>query len=264
MLRYWNDLTHPEFAAIDHARAIAVLPVAATEQHGPHLPVSVDADINAGVIAAAARHLADDVPVYVLPACPVGKSNEHAAFPGTLTLSATTVLALWTELCESAIAAGFRRIVIFNSHGGQPQLVDVVVRDLRVRFGVLAVAASSYALGLPEGLFTDEELQYGIHAGAVETSMMLHMCPERVRRDLAADFPSSAIALERDHQVLRLEGGIGLGWMTQDVNPAGAVGNAALARAEHGARSIDWAGERLAVLLGEIAAYPLSALKDKP
>lgn len=263
MLVYWKDLSHPDFAALDKERAVAVLPVAAIEQHGPHLPVSVDADINTGVIAAAAGHLAEAVPVVVLPMMPVGKSNEHMAFPGTLTLSAQTVLAVWTDLAESVIRTGFRRLVIFNSHGGQPQLVDVVVRDLRVRHGVLAVAASSYALGLPDGLFSEDEQRFGIHAGAIETSMMLHLRPDHVRMDLAGDFPSAGVALERDHEVLRLEGGIGLGWMTQDVNPSGAVGNASLACQEHGAAAIDYAGRRLATLLGEISAYPLDYLEAR-
>jgi creatinine amidohydrolase len=263
MLAHWKDLTHCDFEAIDKDRAVALLPVAAIEQHGPHLPVSVDADINAGIIEAAARHLAENVPVYVLPLMPVGKSNEHVAFPGTLTLTASTVLALWTDLAESVIRTGFRRIVIFNTHGGQPQLVDVVVRDLRVRFGVLAVAANSAALGLPDGLFTLEEERFGIHAGAIETSMMLHLCPERVRMNLADDFPSAGIAIERNHQVLRLEGGIGIAWMTQDVHPSGAVGNASLAAAAHGAASIDFAGKRLAILLAEISAYPSPALETR-
>jgi creatinine amidohydrolase len=263
MLAYWQDLTHYDFEGIDKALAVALLPVAAIEQHGPHLPVSVDADINAGIIQAAAQHLAENVPVYVLPPMQVGKSNEHVAFPGTLSLTASTVLALWTDVAESVIRTGFRRIVIFNSHGGQPQLVDVVVRDLRVRFGVLAVAANAAALGLPDGLFTPEEERFGIHAGAIETSMMLHLCPHRVRMDLAGNFPSAGIAIERDHQVLRLEGGIGIAWMTQDVHSSGAVGNASAATAAHGAACIDFAGQRLAILLAEVSAYPRPASETR-
>ena len=114
---------------------------------------------------------------------PVGKSDEHLAFPGTLTLSAETLGRLWTEIGESVARAGVRKLVLFNSHGGQPQVMEIVARDLRVRLGMLAVAYSWYAAGVPPGLFADEEVRLGIHAGAIETSMMLHLRPDLVRMD---------------------------------------------------------------------------------
>lgn len=264
MIEAWRDLTWQDFQAIDPERAVAVMPVAAIEQHGPHLPVSVDSDLNAGILAGAAAFVPDDLPIYVLPQLPVGKSNEHLAYPGTLSIGAETLIRLWTDVADSVVRAGFRKILMFNSHGGQPQLVDVVVRDLRVRHGVLAVAANSYALGLPDGLFSPDEERFGIHAGAIETSMMMHLHPGSVRTDKMADFPSSGIAIERDHEMLRLEGSVGIGWMTQDVNPSGAVGDPRGATAEMGAAAITHAARRLAVLLAEISAYPLTAIREKP
>ncbi|MCW2393097.1 creatinine amidohydrolase [Sphingobium sp. B1D7B] len=257
MLEYWQDMTTRDFQSVDAARDIALMPVAAIEQHGPHLPVSVDADINAGVVAAAARHLADGVRVVALPMLAIGKSNEHMAFPGTLTVGAETLLRYWIDIAESVLRAGFRKIVVLNSHGGQPQLVEILVRELRVRHGALAVSASTYGFGVPEGLFSEDELHHGIHAGAVESSMMLHLRPDQVKRELMADFPSTGPAIARDYDELRLEGAVGMGWMTQDINPDGAIGNASLANADHGAQCLDHAGRGLARLLADVSRYPL-------
>ncbi len=186
--RFWQDMTTVEFGALDAARVIALLPVGAIEQHGPHLPVATDACINHGILARALELLPDGVPVSALPMLPVGKSDEHLAFPGTLTLSAETLARLWTEIGESVARAGFRKLVLFNSHGGQPQVMEIVARDLRVRLGMLVVAYSWYAAGIPEGLFAADEVQDGIHAGAIETSIMLHLRPDLVQMDLAAEF----------------------------------------------------------------------------
>ncbi len=160
--------------------------------------------------------------------------------------------------------AGFRKLVILNSHGGQPQIVDIVARDLRVRLGMLVVTAGTYALGKPEGLFSAEEAHFGIHAGEIETSMMMHLRPEAVRRDRLANFPSGAAEIERDYELLRAEGGVGMGWMTQDLNPDGAVGDASRADAERGRLCVEFEGERLALLLQEVSRYPLSRLKGGP
>lgn len=257
-------MTWRDFAEVDFARAVAVMPVAAIEQHGPHLPVSVDSDLNTGIIAAAERYLDADVPAYLLPQIPVGKSNEHSAYPGTLTVGAATLIAYWTDIADSVVRAGFRRLVIVNSHGGQPQLVEVVVRDLRVRHGILAVSANSYALGTPEGLFDPIEEAFGIHAGDIETSMMMHLRPNVVRTDRIDDFPSAGLRIAEANEVLRLEGGIGMGWMTQDVNASGAIGDPRGATAERGALAVDHAAARLARLLTEVSAFPLDALKAAP
>jgi len=116
-------------------RIVAILPVAAIEQHGPHLPLGVDAIINEGIVRAAMPLMPDSV--LVLPTMEIGKSNEHQAFPGTLTLSAETLIRLWTEIGDSVARAGVRKLLIFNSHGGQTGLPEVVATDLRARLGMI-------------------------------------------------------------------------------------------------------------------------------
>jgi creatinine amidohydrolase len=193
--RLWVEMTTKDFQHTDMSQAIAILPVAAIEQHGPHLPVEVDAAINRGVLARAMELLPADLPVTFLPAMPIGKSNEHISYPGTLTLSAETLIRLWTEIGESVARAGVRKLVLFNSHGGQPQIADIVARDLRVRRDMFVVTASTYSLGRPAGLFPDSELRHGIHGGSVETSIMMHLCPDLVRRDELANFRPRSLDL---------------------------------------------------------------------
>ena len=210
--RRWQDMTTVEFSKLDAENTIAVLPVAAIEQHGPLLPVFVDACINQGVIARALEITPDDLPVTVLPAMPVGKSNEHLASPGTLTMRAETLTQLWTDLGESVARAGVRKLVLLNSHGGQPQIMDIVARDLRVRLDMFVVTASTYALADPTSMFPETEITHGIHGGAIETSMMLHLRPDLVTMDLAEDFEPISVEMEQSYKLLRPEGGIGFGW----------------------------------------------------
>src|SRR6202790_5616730 len=138
---WWWDLTTQDFADLDAERVVAIFPVGAIEQHGPHLPVRVDAAINAGIVARAVEMMPPECPALVLPMMPVGKSDEHLAFPGTLTLSHETLGRVWCELGESVRRAGIRKILFLNSHGGQLQLLKVVTRDLRVKLGMFAVSA---------------------------------------------------------------------------------------------------------------------------
>ena len=172
-----------------------MLPVGAIEQHGPHLPVSVDAAIIAGIVERVIALLPDDLPVTFLPMMPIGKSNEHIAFPGTLTLSADTLIRLWTEIGESVARAGIRKLVLLNSHGGQPQIMDIVARDLRVRLKMFVVALSYWGVGMPKGCFPSGEAEHGIHGGSSETSMMLHLHPELVRNEERRDFVPASIAM---------------------------------------------------------------------
>src|SRR6202167_5731069 len=186
-VRHWQDLAWTDFRSLPDD-AVAVLPVAAVEQHGPHLPVSVDATINAGILSRALQLVAQDATALALPMQSVGLSVEHIRFPGTLTLSAETLIAVLTEVGRSVARAGPRRLVILNSHGGQPQVVDIVCRRLRGD-GMFAVSCMASRLGLPPGItLTREEKAYGIHGGLVETSLMLHLRPDLVRTDRAIDF----------------------------------------------------------------------------
>ncbi|WP_404710038.1 creatininase family protein [Sphingomonas sp. MMS24-J13] len=262
MMHQWRDLAWPDFTTIDFDKAVALMPVAAIEQHGPHLPVSVDSDINAGVVAAAAEFLPSGVEVYVLPQLPIGKSNEHSAFPGTLSIGAETLMKMWTDVGESVVRAGFRKLVILNSHGGQPQIVEIVARELRVRHGVMAVSAATYALRAGDD-FGAHEARHGIHGGAVETSMMMHLRPGIVREQELRNYPALSETIDTDYSLLRLEGGIGIGWMTQDVNPMGAIGDASRADREIGADIVRGSGQGLATLLAEVSRYPLGNIRDR-
>jgi len=262
--RLWQDMTTAAFAQLDGERVIAVLPVGAIEQHGPHLPVSTDARINQGVLDRALELMPDDLPVTVLPMLPVGKSNEHLAYPGTLTLSAETLIRVWTEIGDGVARAGIKKLVLFNSHGGQLQIMDIVARDLRVRHGMMVVAYSWFAAGVPHGLFGDEEIRHGIHAGAIETSMMLFLEPDLVEMGRAANFRPLMAELAADYRQLSPTGAGRLAWMAQDLHPSGACGDATDADAERGQALIEHAARSLITLLREIDRYPLTRLRSQP
>lgn len=268
--RHWSDLSTADFAAIDRSRAIAVLPVAATEQHGPHLPLSVDTDIVNGVVAAALPHLATDLPALFLPTQAVGFSPEHTRFAGTLTLKAETLIRVWTELGECVAASGVKKLVLLNSHGGQVGALDLVARDLRARLGMLVYSVNWFGLPLLDAQgqdvnarFSAEEHRFGIHAGEIETSMMLALCPQQVRMERAEYFRSTS--QDRAERFATLGNGKSakLGWMMQDYNPEGAVGNAIAATADKGHALLDAAGRALASLLAEIDQLPPDTLTDK-
>jgi creatinine amidohydrolase len=253
----WQDLTTTDFARTDPLRTIALLPVAAIEQHGPHLPLATDALINEGVVAEALRRLPASASVLVLPALNIGDSLEHSAFPGTLDAELEVVLGLWLAVGRAVVRAGVRKLVIFNSHGGQRAHVDLAALRLRVAHGMLVVRAHSFSFGVPPGLFEADELAHGLHGGAVETSLLLHLRPDLVRREALADFPSMGAALARRRGWLGAEKPVGIGWMTQDLNPHGACGNAAAASANHGRQVLEHMADRLVQLLGEVAEAPL-------
>jgi creatinine amidohydrolase len=266
---WWWDLTTQDFAGLDADRVVAILPVGAVEQHGPHLPVRVDAAINAGIMARAVELMLPDCPALVLPMMPVGKSDEHLAFPGTLTLSHETLGRVWYELGESVYRAGIRKILFLNSHGGQPQLLEIVCRDLRVKLGMFAVNVMWPRLIDMKGLFDAAENRHGIHGGQSETSVMLHLHPELVEMDRAENFVSLSVQIERESDILSPEGGARFGWQAQDLHPKGACGDATKATAELGKITVDRAATRLLELIGEIARYPLSRIAaqtafDKP
>lgn len=264
--RFWADLTTRDFAQLDPARTVAVLPVAATEQHGPHLPLSVDTTLVDGVIAAALPHLPADASVLVLPTQQVGFSPEHIRFPGTLTLTSETTLRVWTELGACVARSGIKKLLIFNSHGGQISLMDIVARTLRTEHGLLVYSASWFNLPLGDanGLFSAEEHRFGIHAGDQETSMMLALRPHTVRMDQARNFKSTSQDRAAQYPILGNGKSAKLGWQMQDYNPTGAAGNAAAATVEKGQALVGASGQQLALLLQEIADLPLSTLVDRP
>jgi creatinine amidohydrolase len=255
--RYWLDLSTEDFRTRDMSRAIAVLPVAAVEQHGPHLPVGVDTFINEGYLARMMALVPEDLDVLVLPVQAVGKSNEHLAFPGTLTLGAETAIRAWTEIGESVHRAGCRKLVFANSHGGNVAIIDIVARDLRVRLGIVAVNAAWHRLGYPAGLYSEAEARFGIHGGDAETSLMLAVRGDSVRMGRAENFVPRTVEMERRFKHLRATQPIGFGWMSQDLHPAGAMGEAAKATREKGEASLDHGARSFVELLREVDAFTL-------
>ena len=267
--RFWADLKTTDFARLDLTRCIAVLPVAATEQHGPHLPLNVDATLVDGVIAAALPHLQADLPVLFLPTQAIGFSPEHTRFAGTLTLKAETVIRLWTELAESVAATGVKKLVLLNSHGGNVGLMDVVARDLRTRLDLLVYSVNSFNLPLKDengasvaDRFSAHEHRFGIHAGEMETSMMLALKPDQVAMAKAQDFHSTSQDRSERFGILGDGRSAKLGWQMQDYNPHGAVGNAAIATAEKGHMLLSATSRALAQMLAEVDQLPADTLRN--
>lgn len=249
----WLSLTTQEFS---RAR-IAVLPVAAVEQHGPHLPVGTDTYIAEAYLARVRAMLAEDSPVAFLPVQQVGASDEHRAFAGTLTLSPETALRAFIEIGESVHRTGIDKLIIINSHGGNIALIDLAARQLRVRHGMIAVHTSWGRFGYPDGLFSEAELTHGIHGGDVETSIMLAAYPDLVRLEKIANFIPATYAMEQNYKHLRADFPVGFGWMTQDLNRSGAVGDAALATAAKGEAALDHGARAFVELLRDVERFEL-------
>ncbi len=251
----WADYRAPDLK-VDPARTIAILPTAAIEQHGPHLPVGVDTMIMEGMLARLRATCPDDLDLRILPVQAVGKSNEHIHAPGTLTLDAPTALAAWQQIGLSVARAGVRKIVIVNSHGGNLDLISILARELRVRAGMLAVKCQWGNFGKPEGMYSAQEATYGIHGGDLETSLMLHFRPELVDMAAARDFRSAA-----ETAPIPPTGPISLGWVSSDLNPAGVVGEAHLATADKGAATCAHQVAGFLGLLRQLEALPLDGIK---
>jgi creatinine amidohydrolase len=257
---WWWDLASPDFAALDPERTVAILPVGAVEQHGPHLPVRVDSAINAGIIARAVDLMPADCPALVLPMMPVGKSDEHIAFPGTLTLSYETLARVWYEIGESVHRAGLRKILFFNSHGGQPNVLSIVCRELRVKLDMFAVSAMWSRTIDKSDLYDARENKHGIHAGTSETSVMLHLHPDLVDMTRADNFVPLSVRIEQESKLLTPEGAVSFGWAALDLHPSGACGDASRATPELGKETVERAAQRLIELVNEISAYPLERI----
>ena len=224
--RYWAEMTTRDFADSDTSGWIAVLPVAAIEQHGPHLPVFTDTCIAEGMVRRSIELLPDELSVTFLPVKAIGKSNEHISSPGTITSTWETTTKLWLDIGESVKRAGVSKLIVVNSHGGNVPMVDIVARELRVRHDMLVVATAWSRFGQPDGISAPEEGFYGIHGGDVETSLMLHF-----RRDL-----------------------VDMG-QAQDLNPAGVVGNAAAANADKGKAVAEHQTRGFVELCADVAAF---------
>lgn len=257
---YWMDRSLRDFNARDLSRAIAVLPVAAVEQHGPHLPLGVDAMIMEGCLARVIKLLPQDIEAIFLPIQTIGVSLEHSDFAGTLSLRPETAGGLLGDIAEGVFRTGARKILLINSHGGNSALLSQVALDLRARFKALAVTCSWSRFGYPEGLFDPREIQHGVHGGDIETSLMLALRPDLVDMSQAGDFVSASLEFEKEFRWLRTDRPAGFGWMAQDLSPSGAMGNASRADAVRGAQLADYWATSFIELLRDVASFDLAHL----
>ena len=255
---WWGDYRTTEYASIDPEGTIAVLPVAAIEQHGPHLPVSTDTTIMNGMLETMIARLPAELDIRILPVQAVGKSNEHLHAPGTLTLTAPTLIAAWTELGLSIARAGVRKLIVVNSHGGNEEIMGIVTRELRVREKMLAVKTSWQRFGRPAGMYSDLEERQGIHGGDVETTPMLHFRPDLVDMGKAENFVSNVARAEKEFSLLRHTGTHAFAWMARDLNPHGVVGEAALATAEKGRLTAEHQADGFITLLKDVRKAKLA------
>ncbi len=253
---WWNDFTAFDFHGIDPMRTIAIFPVAAVEQHGPHLPVGTDTIINQGHLDLLVRRAPADLDIRILPVQAIGKSNEHIWQTGTLSHTATNLIDAWTQIGLEIARSGIRKVVFINSHGGNVSIIDIVSRELRVRANMLAVKAG-WGNFAPKDVYSDIENRFGIHGGDSETSLVMHFRPELVQMQHLQDFPSVAQRDEQAYKYLRPTGLPSYAWIASDIHPLGAAGEASLASAEKGAATAEAAVEGFIELLREVERYDL-------
>ena len=262
--RDWTDIHWPDIAGTGPARWIAVLPLAATEQHGPHLPVGTDVMIAQAYLARVRELLPENIPATFLPVQPVGISTEHIGYPGTLTLPTEVALKTWMAIGESVARAGIKKLVMVTSHGGNSAAMTLVAQDLRAQHRLLVVTTGWSRFATPEGLFPAEELRHGIHGGAVETSIMLARYRQHVRSEAIADFRSNSIAMEKDYRWLSAHRPAPLAWQAHDLHVSGAAGDATLASAEKGERLLDHGAAAFCELLADVDKFNPATLSDGP
>lgn len=255
---WWTDFAAREFEGLDPMETIAILPIAAVEQHGPHLPVGTDSIINASMLEMLTVCCPIDLDVRILPVQQIGKSNEHIWAKGTITHTATNLIDAWTQIGLEVARAGVKKLIFINSHGGNEEIMGIVARELRVRAGMLAVK-SGWRFGAPEGVLSDTERRHGIHGGDAETSLILHFRPDLVDMSRAENFPSIAARDEQQFQYLRPTGAFGhvYAWIASDINPSGAVGEAALATAAKGKQIAERNVAGMLEVLQELRRMPL-------
>lgn len=231
--RFFSYLTWTDIQAMpDKENVVIIQPIGAIEQHGPHLPIIVDSAIAVSVLGKALSKLDTAVPAYALPPLYYGKSNEHWHFPGTITLSAQTLLAILTEMADSIYRSGFRKLVLMNAHGGQPQIMEIAARDIHQKYeDFLVFPLFTWAVPhIAKELLSPKELELGIHAGDAETSLLLSILPEQVKMERAVcEYPHLPEA-----SLLSMEGKLPFAWVTRDLSKSGVMGDATVATKEKG------------------------------
>ncbi|MBL4786005.1 MAG: creatininase family protein [Cohaesibacteraceae bacterium] len=252
----WQDLTSADIGKADKSRAVVVFPLAAIEQHGPHLPLSTDAVLAEGYLGELEQIGLKDFDVYILPLQSIGWSIEHQSFPGTLTGTSDILLKLWKHIALQVIGAGFVKLVFINSHGGNVPLMDILIRELRAETAIFAVATNWLRFGYPDDLVDADERAFGIHGGLVETAMMMHLAPQLVRKDALANFPSTQEYYIKTFACLTAYGRHQFGWLAEDLNTNGVVGDAKKATAAIGEALIQHIVQKFIILLRDVNKAP--------
>ena len=252
---YWADQTAPAFRELP-GDLVAVLPVGAIEQHGPHLPVSVDRDLVEAVTAQCLARLDSAQNVLVLPTLAITKSGEHDRHPGTLSLTAETLLVNLRDVGASVSRAGVSRLVLFNGHGGNNAVLDIVARDLRMAHDMIVATCSWFGFADYDGVIDNAALAHDLHAGDIETSAMLAARPELVDMSKAKNFVTAMQGWEGANRFTGLTGQPARpAWIIDDLNADGACGDALVATAEKGAQLLDSAARNFAQFLLEFARF---------
>lgn len=254
--RFLPYLTTEDVRELDKERAAVVVVVGAIEQHGPHLPTATDLALGVSMLTLAIERLDPSVQLWVLPPLAYGRSVEHEAFAGTVTLSQETLAAVIHDIASSVARSGFRRLILFNSHGGNVSVLETVARDARRRTGLMVFPFSMFRIGLTYPPLSEVEAQWGTHAGEWETSMMLALTPELVdmtRAERAEGYATFAQAPEH----IGLLGPIPFAWSTDDVSATGAIGDPRPATVERGREIVELSVAKIALALEEICRFEM-------
>jgi creatinine amidohydrolase len=247
----WSLDRSPSIAQLAAAGAVAVQPIGAYEQHGPHLPLATDAILAEEFAAAAVTKLAGDLPVWVLPTIAYGASSEHVGFPGTISLSSSTLTAVCTDVASSVLASGIHRMIFVNAHGGNPELLQLLCRELRAATGMLAMTVHAPSLpGVEDGVGGID-----VHGGRYETSVMLALMPEAVAQPLPGPDGLGIAASFDGFEHLAAGGVAAVPWLTSDVSAGGVIGDPSAADAEWGAAMFDAQATALAGIIGELSRF---------
>lgn len=259
---WWNDFSAFEFKNLDPMKTIAILPVAAVEQHGPHLPVGTDTIINQGHLDLLVKRAPANLDIRILPVQAIGKSNEHIWQVGTVSHTANNLIDAWLQVGLEVARSGIKKLVFVNSHGGNVAIIEIVARELRVRADMLAVKTGWGAFG-DKSLFSDIENRYGIHGGDAETSLVMHFRPELINHQHLQNYPSVAPRDEQEYKHLRPIGSpTTYAWIASDIHPLGTAGEAHLATPEKGEAYAESAVAGFIEMLREVERYPLPGIGD--
>ncbi|MGD0369597.1 MAG: creatininase family protein, partial [Acidobacteriaceae bacterium] len=242
----FSYLNWKQVEALPKQETLLVLPTAAIEQHGHHLPLATDTLINNLLLGKALEKLPAEAPVYALEPVCYGKSNEHLGFPGTISVSAATFMAVVRDVGASVAASGFKKLALYNTHGGNSSLVDVMARDLRAEFGLRTFALYGSGGVRYEGV-SAQERAYGFHAGEIETALLLSATPELVDE---STYSVNYIAdVEKPETLLPENAAATFAWLTRDIAASGVLGDPRPATATNGTRWAEQAAEQIAQAL---------------